>query len=420
MRLKILLSIGILSLMIACVTVQQSTNQPTNYSYHYNPGANKMSPEFLLVSQSESKMRLYIKLKTRELRFSKANSDVQLRAEPEIMYLVVPSFTDRTVIDSSRTELKIRYNNRQKELVTFFDINTENLKDFIVYIKIKDKYSENETRHFVRGMNKEQDNRCRYLIKHINGKPIFNSYVNANDTLIISKPADGASGTIFVKYYSEIFPPAYAPFDTEKPNRESLIPDDEYTLSLNNWQTRFAARKEGLYHFQTDTAQDGGILLYAGRKDYPDFTTSDQLIEPLIYITQSTEYELLTQAENKKLAIDKFWLEAAKNKEKARHLIRVWYTRAKYANVYFTSYKEGWKTDRGMVYMLFGPPDILNYNDLGEKWIYRRDSNNGQEFQFINKNPDISARDYNLKRNLKYTNDWYRAVDSWRQGQIYE
>ena len=419
MRLKILISIGILSLMIACVTVQPS-NQPTDYSYHYNPTEGKMSPEFLIVSQSESKVRLYIKLKTRELRFSKANPDVQLRAEPEIMYLTVPSFKDRTVIDSSKSELKIRYNKYQTELVTFFDVHTDYLQDFIIYIKIKDKYSGNETRHFVRGINKKQDNRCRYLLKQVNGKPIFNSYVNANDTLIISKPADDASGKIFVKYYSEVFPPAYAPFDTDKPDRESLTPDAEYALSVNNWQTRFVTRKKGLYHFQSDTTQDGGILLYAGRKDFPDFTTPEQLIEPLLYITQSSEYESLTEAKNKKLEIDKFWIKAAQNKEKARQLIRVWYNRAKYANIYFTSYKEGWKTDRGMVYMLFGPPDILNYNDLGEKWIYRRDSDKGQEFQFVSENSDISARDFSLKRNLKYTNNWYRAVDSWRQGQIYE
>ena len=42
------------------------------------------------------------------------------------------------------------------------------------------------------------------------------------------------------------------------------------------------------------------------------------------------------------------------------------------ANQYFTSFKEGWKTDRGMVYMVFGPPDTAVLNGQQEIWEYKK------------------------------------------------
>ena len=34
-----------------------------------------------------------------------------------------------------------------------------------------------------------------------------------------------------------------------------------------------------------------------------------------------------------------------------------YYRRVRFANEEFTQYKDGWKTDRGMIYILFGPPN---------------------------------------------------------------
>ena len=58
-----------------------------------------------------------------------------------------------------------------------------------------------------------------------------------------------------------------------------------------------------------------------------------------------------------KVALDDFWIKCGGNIDKARELIRIYYTRVFYSNYYFTSYKEGWRSERGMIYIIYGPPD---------------------------------------------------------------
>ena len=60
------------------------------------------------------------------------------------------------------------------------------------------------------------------------------------------------------------------------------------------------------------------------------------------------------------------------NIDKARELIRIYYTRILYSNYYFTSYKEGWRTERGMIYTIYGPPDKVYKTSDGESWGYRK------------------------------------------------
>ncbi|MFW6232503.1 MAG: GWxTD domain-containing protein, partial [Bacteroidota bacterium] len=61
-----------------------------------------------------------------------------------------------------------------------------------------------------------------------------------------------------------------------------------------------------------------------------------------------------------------------------------YYTRIETADKNFTSYTEGWRTDKGMVYVIYGTPhNIERYQGYGtqkiyEKWIYL----NNREFVF--------------------------------------
>ena len=44
-------------------------------------------------------------------------------------------------------------------------------------------------------------------------------------------------------------------------------------------------------------------------------------------------------------------------KTEFNELMDEYYRRVSYANENFEGWKEGWETDRGMIYILFGPPD---------------------------------------------------------------
>ncbi|MEE8587681.1 MAG: GWxTD domain-containing protein, partial [Acidobacteriota bacterium] len=100
------------------------------------------------------------------------------------------------------------------------------------------------------------------------------------------------------------------------------------------------------------------------------------LREDVLYIITPEEAEVfknLRADEERDNFIEQFWLRrdsdphTAANEYKAEH-----YRRIAYANEQFASGIPGWKTDRGMIYIKFGPPDRLERNPTGGD--YRRPS----------------------------------------------
>jgi GWxTD domain-containing protein len=79
-----------------------------------------------------------------------------------------------------------------------------------------------------------------------------------------------------------------------------------------------------------------------------------------------------------------------------------YYARINYANLNFKSYQEGWLTDKGMVYVIYGEPYSIdkqsNYGDNKnyERWIY----NNNREFIFVD---NTGFGDYRLVRPITVT-----------------
>ena len=82
------------------------------------------------------------------------------------------------------------------------------------------------------------------------------------------------------------------------------------------------------------------------------------MISPFICVSNE-EYKKLLNAENPKTVLDEFWLSRNKNESEAKQLIKTYYNRAKEANRLFSYAKEGWKTDMGMIFIIFGRPAMV-------------------------------------------------------------
>lgn len=129
--------------------------------------------------------------------------------------------------------------------------------------------------------------------------------------------------------------------------------------------------------------------------------------------------ELIT-SENKKVAIDKFWLGCSNSSERSKELIRKFYTRVKEANSNFSSYVEGWKTDRGMIYLIQGPPNIIYRDGTRENWIYGEENSvNSVTYLFSKVSNPFTDNDYELERSPSFKQLWFASVDSWRSGRVY-
>ena len=106
--------------------------------------------------------------------------------------------------------------------------------------------------------------------------------------------------------------------------------------------------------------------------------------------------------------------------ERAREVIKAYYNRVQNANEFFTSYDEGWKTDRGIIYIIYGPPNVAKKYGYSETWIYgEENSYKSINFNFVKVLNHFSDNDYVLIRSETYKDEYYKMADLLREGRIY-
>jgi len=157
---------------------------------------------------------------------------------------------------------------------------------------------------------------------------------------------------------------------------------------------------------------------------YPQIADLNDMIEALAYIAFEDEIAYIEDADSPteaKRRFDAFWGARVANRNLAASLIRLYYGRIEEATLYFTGYKEGWKTDRGMVYVVMGPPLYVDQRIDSETWHYSygdRDPANTFVFERVQFYSDQPFENYVLQRRPYYQREWTRAIDLWRRGAI--
>jgi len=103
-------------------------------------------------------------------------------------------------------------------------------------------------------------------------------------------------------------------------------------------------------------------------------------------------------------------------------VIEKYYQRVEEANKQFSNFKEGWKTDIGMMYILFGPPWYVERKLNMMFWSYAYDRSDPRYNFFFEqpkvKNEFFPFNNYLLDRNQGYYNIYYQQVQLWLTGQI--
>jgi GWxTD domain-containing protein len=247
--------------------------------------------------------------------------------------------------------------------------------------------------------------------------PVFDTHIPPHKSfrLVAIYPQD--TSRAYVYYYNHDFEPNPPPMagagaDVQK----SLQIDSIFPVQLNE---SISFEKKGLYFAQMDTSSLSGISFRITGKYYPRYVTAEKLIEPLRYISTSDEMDAMTEEEDPKQALDRYWLKVTRSQERAKDVIKNYYRQVYQANQFFTTYKEGWKTGQGMVYLLYGPPDEVYRSEGEERWIYNEESNllESLSFTFVKVRNIFTNKHYNLLRDEDYRRFWYRNIDLWRKGR---
>jgi GWxTD domain-containing protein len=168
-----------------------------------------------------------------------------------------------------------------------------------------------------------------------------------------------------------------------------------------------------------------GIDFSVKSKNYPTLYTPKELAMPLSYLMKKEDYENLlsiNDSDSLKKAVDRFWLKNIQNKSIARSTISLYYERVEEANKLFANFKEGWKTDMGMMYILFGAPWSISQNVNRMTWSYSFNlEDRERNFNFYApkmNNKYFPFEHYVLDRNSIYYSLYYQQIQLWLSGKI--
>lgn len=197
---------------------------------------------------------------------------------------------------------------------------------------------------------------------------------------------------------------------------------------------KFANQNRGNYRFEVTTKKEGdeaeqfnGRAFGVKSPNFPAVKNLRESARPLVYLMESNKYESLMETTNNdslKQAIDRFWLKNINNKQEARNVIELYYTRVEEANKRFSNFKEGWKTDRGMIYILFGEPFHTRDRLRTLTWYYSYNLEN-PEYRFQFRQPKLNNKfypfdHYLLQRQSYYHQRLYFQRELWLSGRILE
>jgi GWxTD domain-containing protein len=109
----------------------------------------------------------------------------------------------------------------------------------------------------------------------------------------------------------------------------------------------------------------------------------EQDVAYIISDEERSAFKNLSNDEEREAFIENFWLRRNANPDSPENEFREeHYRRIAYANEHFAAGKPGWKTDRGHIYISFGPPDSIDAHPSGGQYERPQDEGGGSTATF--------------------------------------
>ena len=426
-----LLISGILlaSVFSSCKTTQQAVDYK-DLSYLYNHTKSPINPRYNVVNQTDESSVLSVRFSTSDLFFSEANPQGVPTAAVLLTVKLYSMSQGKTLADTAVLNLSIVKVTGKQEYIFSIPLKVEKSAEYLVEIKILDRLRLIVAQDFVQFNTLSYNNRYNFRVQgHLDKNELFSPVLRIDEyiNLVYSR---GHVDSLFISFYK--------PF-IEVPDPPSMLLPEK---TLDYEPTQVVAipysdtlpimfPREGIYLCSVDRSiKDGFTFLNLGAT-YPKLTTPEVMIAPLSYLASVAEMTELRSAVKPKAALDAFWIKCGGNVDKARELIRIYYTRTLYSNYYFTSYKEGWRSERGMIYIIYGPPDKVYKTSDGESWGYKKPviksrwggrftvTDSYLFFNFKKRKNNFSDNDFYLSRSETLVTFWDKAIASWRKGIVF-
>jgi GWxTD domain-containing protein len=421
LKRKFIITVTFIASLYSCSS-SRHTGGNKNVAGIYMPGLNLIDPTYRIFHKNDTLSEIHFRLNSANVLYTKKRTDTTFSANLILKYELTDIASELLIDSASISFTDIGNNKQNKFLDGIIPLKTSPNHSYELIVTITDLTRDHYLRKKLTLNRLDFYNAQNFLVLDSNHTVVFRNNFKRNDKVFIKMNENNPNTSVTLKYYSTDLPIAKPPFSTDTGSEQlTFKPQLSTQLSIDSTKTlTYIIKAPGLYHLQASESNNAGPTLFSFQTNFPKVLTPENMIGPMRYISTKREYATLTEASNKKIAVDQHWLNIAGSNERARTLIRAYYTRVENANNYFTSYLEGWKTDRGIIYIIYGSPNVVYKHKGSENWIYGEE-NNMMSMSFVfNKvaNP-INDNDYSLTRSSTFKSSWFRAVDSWRNGRVY-
>ena len=200
----------------------------------------------------------------------------------------------------------------------------------------------------------------------------------------------GPAPALHVPYGIEVWTYRHVPGVGDNLSVQFMDTTGKGDYGLRGGQSDEVVRKPG----EAQSRKDGDNLARPAKARAETSAYDRWLNEEVVYIVTDQEraaFKKLTTDEEREKFIEQFWERRNPNPGSPENAFKEeHYRRIAWANEHFASDKPGWKSDRGHLYIIYGPPDEIDAHPSGppyprEEWRYKRIEDLGSNvvFKFI-------------------------------------
>lgn len=395
--------------------LSQSLSGKNINNFYINDSQN-LNADVWVYHQNENQSKVYLRFIADKLQRSETPEGTFHNYG--IKFRIFDNYSSDLPTDSGNIVRKFTVNPSQMTVLDSFQINSRIGLNAVVELVIRDFNSGKIERKFVDILRSKPLGLQDVRLFSSNGDLQVSPFLAALDSynIIVNKDFE----QLYMRYYDRSFPTASPPFAAISAKAFDFKPDKIIELKkVGKNMFRVIIDRPGFYQLTGDLTSNYGATWFFFDSYFPEPKTLLSLVEPLRYVTTNEEFDALNETEYIKKEVDAYWLKVGDNPPRAKELIKAYYSRVQWSNQYFTSYLEGWKSDRGMCYIVFGPPDVVYRSTNSETWLYGEPTRyNALSLTFTKVVNPFSANDFRLNRSISLKNPWYRAVEFWRQGRV--
>ncbi len=399
MKLKIIFIVLILAYLSVPAQVETSFKNKSRETVYYQDFLN-----FAGDRPNQTQVDIFIQVPYNEIQFVKSDKGfsagysvtISVFTEDKSMLLSEKTFNEK--VDIGNFEQTISGSNFNLSLRSFY----LNPGTYLIRSEIEDKDSKQTS--FSENLFEVKD--------FSSGSGISDIMLIARKTVVdgSNKILPNVNRNVFSKkdgvpFYFEVYNPTHraVKINAKIIENENTVYDSTETVNIDSGKAKIFFTVNnielglGNYLLQLTVVDTDNKLVGATKKTFlsrwqgvpSSIKDLDKAVKQLVYIATEDEIDKIEETENRDEKI-KAYLEFWKTKDPTPQtednpIFDEYYRRVSYSNEKFSHYTEGWKTDRGMVFIILGVPDnvdrhpfefntkpyeIWEYYDLNRQFVF--------------------------------------------------